>query len=56
MMPIVQRCDKCGNVRITKVKVDPKRPGVLQWYYWCESCNLREIFMEEPLEDDNDET
>ena len=49
---ITKRCDKCGFVRITKVKVDPKRPTVLQWYYCCDYCMLSEVFMEEPLEDD----
>jgi len=55
MNPITKRCDKCGFPMITKVMADNKRP-VLLWYYFCESCNLREVFMEEPLEDDeNDE-
>lgn len=49
--PLSRKCDKCGSAMVVKVRTAPKRP-ILEWYYYCERCNLREVFMEEPLEDD----
>jgi len=46
-----KRCDRCGQHMTIKIKAEPKAP-ILTWYYWCEACLLTEVFMQEPLNDD----
>jgi hypothetical protein len=50
-LPLSKKCDHCGGHMIVKVRAAAGRP-ILEWYYWCYVCNIREIFMEEPLEDE----
>lgn len=45
-----KKCDYCGTHMIVKVRAAPGRP-YYEWYYWCYACQVREIFMEEPMED-----
>lgn len=46
-----KRCDHCGSWMIVKVRAAAGRP-FLEWYYWCHGCQIREIFREEPMEDE----
>lgn len=46
-----KKCDRCGTHMIVQIRAAPKRP-ILEWYYWCSHCQIREIFKEEPLEDE----
>lgn len=46
-----KKCDRCGTHLIVKIRAAAKRP-VLEWYWWCSHCKTREVFKEEPIEDD----
>jgi len=49
MLPKV--CERCGTHMIIKVRASPNR-AILEWYYYCDFCSIREIFLEEPMEDE----
>lgn len=50
ILPLSKKCDHCGSSMIVKVRAAPGRP-ILQWYYYCHACDIRDIFLEEPLDD-----